>query len=777
MVISKQKLLKLIRSLVIGILAAIALHFLLFKVLPRHIKAILFGNFPVLERFVQKDFSTYTSITNIKDEMKLVTAKQQLDFINIMDGKDGRYLEIATFEVKAGIDCAKITKKTIENRATEFNFPPVEILSADKIHSLNFRSAAEESAVTFYEEKIKPVNKAYEQKARDYAVELGLLEQGKKGTERTLKNLTDAKIDLQNSAYKQTVEVPYLPFSLEIAESYFREHNMEIVPQEDGIFYRDALTIEPKGDDGWKIRIGDSGRPYSGTFSEFYKNMFDTNCNKDNNGKDKVEIFRYFDPMYPKESEILGYASDNYRTMFLLNNKRIYYVDALVQSDETLIQKIAPTMIYLASSLRKIETKKTPNYEPYKNYVAKFFDLQESLRTNESRIAVKRNTENLLKARLSPVQDSLTQDEKYLTAVSDVKGLGRNKVHENIQKTDDAEFDEITTLIESLLVDPESFKDDEKRENAIETAIDLDTRIYHDKNKKAANVQYLETWFLQNKNLFSLDSKTREKYLDDLQSGEIYIASRPIIARLSDAERNEYFYNLFRNRLSHSHYFADTADSIDRDLKKSVRGSNMFAYFDLPEGEEFSDGEIYEKLKKQNGGHEIENSFILVFNQTQWDFGSLGKDNDIHAFVFDDATLRIFPNVGSENLAEKFISALKINKEPRYFFYGDWQHLRITPESVKINGTSFGKLKFTRKSRNAYRQGDNDFAEKSCIAILIDDLQHAYSSDMNEMNYYYDFLCENLESWVQDYVYEKIFRPSPRLIIDTRADLQNRYNR
>ncbi len=147
----------------------------------------MLSNIPGVRTFVQKDFSTYTSITAIKDEMKLVTGKQQIDFINIMDGKDGRYLEISTFEVRAEIDCSKVNVLSDNEGNKTFQYPEVEVFSSNKFHSITPRTAAEKNISDLYENSIKPVNIAYGQKSKDYAVKLGLLENAKKGALRTLK--------------------------------------------------------------------------------------------------------------------------------------------------------------------------------------------------------------------------------------------------------------------------------------------------------------------------------------------------------------------------------------------------------------------------------------------------------------------------------------------------------------------------------------------------------------------------------------------------------------
>ena len=767
-----------------------------------YFKNAVLGNMPFVKSFTQQNFKTKTNILSMKDEMKLVTAKQQIDFINIMDGKDGRYLEVSTYEVKAGIDCSKI-RKIVQDDSTTYEYPPLEIFSSNKIYSVVPRTEADKLDQHFFENAIKPVNIAYAQKAKDYAVELGLLENAEEGARRTFKNLMNAQTQLEVQDYKRQYEVQYLPFTLDVYKNYFDENKMEVTQFEKDKFYRDGFEVHCVGNDNWSIRIGDTGRTFDGSFDEFYQNVFETNSNENNKDQDRVEIYRYFDPMYPKECEVLGYASDRFRTMFLLNNGRIYYVDAVVGNEQTLLNDISPTMVYLAASLRTVKDRKIDYADEYQQYVNNFFAVQENLRSNATRISLKNSTDRLVDSNVikgTETEDSI--EEKYFKAVSDVKCLGRTNEQNSVQQTGDVEFDSLTSLIKDLLVSPDNFSTDETREKGLEIATALDSRIYHKKNKKAANSQYLETWFLQNNKRFDLSAATRKRYEDDIKSGETYIASRPMIAVLNDSERNEYYYSLFKNRLASSHFFVDTADVIENSMKRSVRDSNMFVYYNLPDLEETSDGEIYERIVKKNDGHEIKNSFIFIFNQRTWDWGNFGEDNDIHALILDDSTVRFFLNVGALNFAESSYEKstdavssglnslglwkvgnsnskspidilLNSNKVPAYFYFGDWKKLRITPETVTINGYSFTTNKFTKKSKEAYRN-TNDYAEKSVIARVLDDLQHAYSND--DADYYFNVLCDNLDDQIQRYVYEKIFRPSPRMILDMREDPKHRYN-
>ncbi len=768
----------------------------------RDLFGFMMGKIPVLRDFQQETFKTYTSITGIQDSMKLVTAKQQLDFINIMDGKDGRYLEVATYEIKAGLDFSKITYEESGGSGNDGKnggeerkiiLPPVEIFSSDKIHTLSVRTNAESENSQFYSDCIRPVNIAYEQKSKDYAVELGILEKARENAEETLKNLTGNIMELSPEQYKTSLNLSYLPLQLEIAGDYLEKNKMRTVKLREDIFNRDALVFEDTANQGWKIRIGDTGCTFKGKFDDFYKNVFQTNTKNDNEGRDRVEIFRYFDPLYPRESEILSYASDSFRTFFVLNEGRIYYVDAIYENEQTLLDSISPSMVYFASSLRKINGREIENSAEYHRYIEGFFELAESLRKNDDRNIVRLKTDNLIKSNLPSLKNelangaphslsSLSYDEKLLNAFASLKNLGRDGEEQEIPLTDDEELNDITKLIYQLEISGNNFALNEVRENAIKIATALNEKIKKAQYVNLALNQYLENWFLQNAKKFNLSEADKKRYENDLNSGEIFIASRPLISLKSDAERNRYFYNLLRNRLSMSHFYVDTASKIDDSLSAPhERGNLTFVYYNIPKYKELTDGEVLERMKKMNDGHDLDNAFILVFNQREWDFGSLGVDDDIHALLFDDAVLRLFPNVGSQNFIERGFSSLtelgkkffNVRNVPEYFFYGDWKKLHVSAENVRIAGQNFGTKKISRQGKDEYRHS-NDYAEKSTIAHFIDDLQHAYSE--NDVDYYYDTLCEQLNLQVQHYVYGKVFRPSPRMILEVESDTMHRYN-
>ena len=205
---------------------------------------------------------------------------------------------------------------------------------------------------------------------------------------------------------------------------------------------------------------------------------------------------------------------------------------------------------------------------------------------------------------------------------------------------------------------------------------------------------------------------------------------------------------------------------------------------------------------------------LSIFNTKQFDFGIL-DDNDIHAIVLDDATLRFYPNVASLNIFEQTTEAIKdvgtrytkcvndvldsnlgnflkilnpkilflsyglekaenaANKNSKFFYYGDWEDLQIDTDNIKINKQSIGTIKFTKKGKESYRD-TNDYAQKSIIASIISDLQQSYSSQTPD--YYKEQLIYEIKATIRNEIYKELFRPSPRMIIENRIDENRRNN-
>ncbi len=749
------------------------------------IKAIIYKSLPFSLGLRQsKTYDTHISITKIKNEMKLVTAKRRLDFLQVFEGKDGPYIAIRTYEVKAGIDLNK------SNKNGDDGFK-VEILGSTNLGTVEIRADAEGNNSDNVG-RIRIVTDVYEQKARDYAVELGILTDAQKMAEKVLNNITGEQIKTEVGEYFNTYRLKWLLLDLKIAGNAAILDDLEINENKDDMFYRDSLVISSKKEK-WKIRIGDSGLPFKGDNKEFYKNVRDTNTGEENTGKDRVQIFMYFDPFHYKEEDaVLGYASDNYHTMFIYKHGRIYYVDLKDEKINKPEDRQARALVYLATSLREPEDDRKRN-EEYEKYIDAFYKVQKAINSTESNLdEIPTLAEDLLRKN-TRTKDKLSQEEKYIKALRQIKDL-RWKSTNKIIATEDSDFDNLTELMFELFDAGTDFNTKEGREKSIDKAIRIDNNAklkynYVELTSAFKTARYLKQYFLQKQTMLGLDETETKKYIDALKSGNV-IASRPVIAQLNDKKRNDFFYHLFESRLENARYSYDTGEKIE--ISKEERGDIMFACYHIPENkcQDLTGGDINERLTKINNGHEISNAFILLFSQQYFKFNlsilgvDLGvKDNDIHALIFDSATLRFFPNVYANNWAGDQLEKIKMNikklpffknEAPEYFYYGDWKKLRISPTGATINGKDLGTFSLTNDGKKDYRNS-NDYAEKYVILSVIHELQRAYSND-DEDKYYLNALKTDLDNQIRRYVYEKIFRPSPRMKFITIEDKQRRYN-
>ena len=754
----------------------------------------IMSHLPVVKHLVLQEFATYTSITNIKETMKLVTARQNLDFITILEGKDGPFINIATFEVKAGIDFDESAE------------PVVKILSSDKINNIK---PWDKDNISFYEEYLKPINEAYQQKSEDYAVELDLLTKAAEKANTLLENLLGRHFDVKDSTsdYFMTVPFDYLPMEFKVSKEFITEQKVRQVKLPDTQFNRDAVSFSAALNSiDWNIRAGYSGMDYSGTFNSFYENVKNTNTNARNENKDKVEIFRHFDPLYPKESEILSYASDYYRTFFLLNHGKIYYIDALCKNDQDRIDTVSPITIYLATSARPITDRNIPNTVEYQQYIRTFYDVAKNIRDDDDPYLLKYNSENLKRFNILNASGKPTVDELYISSLVALKDGS------SAEKIPDAEpgakfFNKISDGYSKIRA-----KSDCSEENVRTELLQNIIIVNNEIKQQHQNVDilylpsYLRAWFIQNKATYNISDEEISLYKNDIiREGDLII--RDAVIDLSDVKRNEYYLKLFRQRIVNAAIDVDTAKTAV--IKTSEHGSSLYAYVGIDEHNQ-NDGEILENMIKLNNGKDIfDNKFILIIDTAEYSFlGGVVEDHDYHAFVLDDAYLWIFPNVGSQNILEKAATVVKEGLEKvaeaaanpvvqgygavtgnvpvqmlslfqrkdgtyRPFYFGDWKSLKISGDGLKIGGSFFGTKRLTRSGQRSYRN-TNDYQEKSALGLLLADFQHAYSSD--EPDYYYDTLCYSVLNQISKYVYDIIFRPTPRMILDRREDAQMRYN-
>ena len=406
-----------------------------FIIFIRMTKPVVFKRVMSVIRPVEYNYQTTISIADSRNEIKLVTAKQYIDFINVMDGRDGNFIQISTYEVIAGIDFS------------EGENAKVKILSEEntKIGSditiRNFELL--DDANTDY---TKPLEAVYRRKALEYACQNKILEKAKKQAEEALPKLTTDENDFVTEDNKFELELPYLPLKLELVKDFF-DDNFEIDESNKSLgFQRDSLILKYKNESNpeWKIRFGDTGMTYTGSFTNFYKNILNTNIKENAASKNNVvQLYRYFDSQHPDEKICLSYASDYYRTFFILSGSRIYYIDSFMddesQLDEnTLINQIAPVMLYIASSVRPSQTEKPGSYS-YRQYIKQFTETGNAIKKDENQSNYDIAVKSLLEKNPVRNESRRSAEEKLFISRNLV-----NQKEEDVFITGDSNFDYFT---------------------------------------------------------------------------------------------------------------------------------------------------------------------------------------------------------------------------------------------------------------------------------------------------------------------------------------------
>ena len=721
----------------------------------RMTKPVVFKRVMSVIRPVEYNYQTTISIADSRNEIKLVTAKQYIDFINVMDGRDGNFIQISTYEVIAGIDFS------------EGENAKVKILSEEntKIGSditiRNFELL--DDANTDY---TKPLEAVYRRKALEYACQNKILEKAKKQAEEALPKLTTDENDFVTEDNKFELELPYLPLKLELVKDFF-DDNFEIDESNKSLgFQRDSLILKYKNESNpeWKIRFGDTGMTYTGSFTNFYKNILNTNIKENAASKNNVvQLYRYFDSQHPDEKICLSYASDYYRTFFILSGSRIYYIDSFMddesQLDEnTLINQIAPVMLYIASSVRPSQTEKPGSYS-YRQYIKQFTETVNAIKKDENQSNYDIAVKSLLEKNPVRNESRRSAEEKLFISRNLV-----NQKEEDVFITGDSNFDYFTQNLLAMRLNNDS-NTPEQRKELLNIITKIDS-IIQQGYKTSASVKsknllqsYYLAWLLQNYDLPENEKQSYEKMLTENHA----LVYRPALFFISDNSRNEYFYKLFANRLFYSQRFFDTVLKPEDILSAEDYRNNKFAFLGFEAEERPGAALIYNNLVKMNGGAYIRGKFILVYKELDFASGENFKATDLHAIVLDEATIRFFPTVGksfNKNKAFEWIQSIYKDDYPPYLYYGDYDNLKIEQKGLTIKGNSLGAKTLTRSGRQKYRK-PNDLSDLPELLNILRDIQRAYYQ--GDLNYYFTSLTSALEEEINYYVLDQTSRPRPIL--------------
>lgn len=717
----------------------------------------------------------YASITEISDKTRVVTATQYIDFITLLDGREGKYIGIDKYEVKAGYDSVIRESITDNNGNSKVRLvPKITILSCQSIKPSIYRNTLHTANFNGYEKYLKPVNIAYENKAKDYAVQLNLLKRASENAIDFCKVLYGNDVDVEIPDIQSDltqIQVPYVPLHFNVSKSVLDREKISIANKNDAAFSRDSLTFNIDSTIEAKIRVGYTGMHYDNTYKEFAQNVIYTN-------KNEVEAIQYFDPLTPRTEFILGFAQDYYRNFFILKDGRLYYLDIINTDDQSQMSKFAQMMIYMAISLKGTEIQ--PYQAEYEDYINTYYDTARSLKDNFT-IPIIRNSEKLKTKNILRKEDETVFEENVFCATSGILG------DTTVNKTGNEKFDMFLDLYQNIKkVKLEASKKDEwnkaKRMNYLSEISNISRKASkHQQNQLKKLYANLEAWYIQNNSgSVILDDELSTYRRDIHEQGNT--VSKDLMYSLTDAERNEYYRQLFVTKIQSLRKDIDTAEKRDDILLVHKKNNLMFAYTPSVPEDFRNDGKIDELIRKRNNEIPLrDNCFILVFTKDDWDLSGFDTmftfvndaidslNQTIYAIVLDDCTIRLFPKLDSADgvvstVSRKIKDFIGQGHIVRPIYFSDWKTLKISESGISFCDLNFKTKHLFVESRIKYYDSNN-FTSMAAIGNVLFDLQNEF---MAEPDYHYKECLNTLVTIIKENAYDLTFRPSPRITIDNR---------
>lgn len=361
-----KRILKVLLVLILTLLVSVLGCSLILRHTKINVKAatnILFSKIPFLNQFVET--SSPTSIYNISviDKQELRTASYNVDFFVSFKQGDDKHIAIYPFIVEAGIDL-KSKRISEYDSLTVVTLPNAEISVADITDDgINVIRSSENLD---YNTHIKPVRMALEMRAKDLAIEHGILSNANKVAEDYLTNLFNKSplYVFQKEAAPHdtttTINAALLPI-----EFNFRERNLEkgyLKFKTDSLYKRDNLEFTSH-----ESRFGFIKK--SKGFPELESEITSPNS----------ILCKYVDPIDPRLTRLYFDASDDYRKIYVVTHDEAYYLESLHQGSEVQRQIIAPDMLYLAMGIKHTEDEIDESYKDWlENYNKTFTYLTDS---------------------------------------------------------------------------------------------------------------------------------------------------------------------------------------------------------------------------------------------------------------------------------------------------------------------------------------------------------------------------------------------------------------
>lgn len=511
-----KRILKVLLVLILTLLVSVLGCSLILRHTKINVKAatnILFSKIPFLNQFVET--SSPTSIYNISviDKQELRTASYNVDFFVSFKQGEEKHIAIYPFIVEAGIDL-KSKRISEYDSLTVVTLPNAEISVADITDDgINVIRSSENLD---YNTHIKPVRMALEMRAKDLAIEHGILSNANKVAEDYLTNLFNKSplYVFQKEAAPHdtttTVNAALLPI-----EFNYRERNLEkgyLKFKTDSLYNRDNLEFTSH-----ESRFGFIGK--SKGFLELESEITSPNS----------ILCKYVDPIDPRLTRLYFDATDDYKKIYIVTHDEAYYLESLHQGSEVQRQIIAPDMLYLAMGVKHTGEDIDEGYNKWlKSYNQTYDYLVDTITTKYYQAEVELG-------KMEVLRDSQNYKISYDELL--MKSFTHSYIEQEEEpiKTDNDVADNVLKIIYILRNDKKQAMDPDFQA----MVLGLDNKILNDDKKRKMK----QIFYALPDSITRLQD--REKYKDDLISNSPNY-NRAIGDILEGKDFCEYLYSLLR---------------------------------------------------------------------------------------------------------------------------------------------------------------------------------------------------------------------------------------
>ena len=328
---------------------------------------ILLSKIPIVNQFI--DITTNSGVYSLKqlDKKELRTATWNVDFL-VSIGADRKYIALYPYIVEAGVDLSDMNVVT-RDTTTIIELPNAKIMVSDLDETKDILIIRKGEANLNYNLHLKPLKIAFEKRARDLAIEAGILKDANDKAEEYLQKL------LSNSYKKLIVKKENAPYP-ELSHYSASMLPIEFVYDSNSLqrkfdfndlgFSRDNILIPT-----YKTRLG-----YSRSVNYSLEEMdtigwFNKTLARYSNQDKPTLVMKYVDPIKPTEKRVYFDVNSLYRNGYIWMDGNLYYFNSLKESDEVQSQSLAANILYLAMSAKKDHRTLDADYKQWIEYYNK----------------------------------------------------------------------------------------------------------------------------------------------------------------------------------------------------------------------------------------------------------------------------------------------------------------------------------------------------------------------------------------------------------------------